>query len=158
LLVTELKKEPLVREIEKMGEPQEDMVCQKLKSVVGSNSQPRTLGHMKKFINLEARQSTLESSYKEAREKCVRKIKRCIYALGLSFNIIHTPYWKELIEKVGSFGIALKQPSPYEISTRVLKAEVEDINKIKASHMAAWKKYDARWCQMDGRIGRVGVW
>ena len=45
------------------------------------------------------------------------------------------------IEEVGSFGIGLKQPSPYEISTRVLKAEVEDIDKIKATHMTTWKQY-----------------
>ena len=46
-----------------------------------------------------------------------------------------------MIEVVGSFGIGLKQPSSYEISTQVLKAEVEDIDKIKATHMAAWKQY-----------------
>jgi len=70
-----------------MGESQEDVVSQELQSAAGSNSQPRTLGPMNKFINLEARQSTLESSYKKkAREKCVRKIRRCIYALGLSHN------------------------------------------------------------------------
>ena len=41
-----------------------------------------------------------------------------------------------MIEDVRSFGIGLKQPSSYEISTRVLKAEVEDVDKIKATHMA----------------------
>jgi len=120
-----------------MGEPQEDVVSQELESAAGSNSQPWTRGPMNKFINLEARQSTLESSYREAREKYVRKIGRCVYALGLLFNIIQTPYWKEMIEKVGSFRVGLKQPSPYEISTQVLKVEVEDIDKIKATHMTA---------------------
>jgi len=56
---------------------------------------------MKKIINLETRQSTLESSCKKgAREKCVRKVKGCIYALGLLFNIIQIIYWKEIIEEV----------------------------------------------------------
>ena len=109
-----------------MGESHEDVVSQALKNATGSNSQPRTFGPMNKFINLEPRQLTLESSYKEEREKYVRKIERCIYALRLPFNIIQTPYWKKMIEEVGLFGIGLKQPSPYEISTRVLKAEVED--------------------------------
>jgi len=66
---------------------------------------------MYKFINLETRQSTLESSYKEAREKCARKSERCIHylgfhltSLGLPFNITQTPYWKEMIEEVRSFG------------------------------------------------------
>jgi len=91
---------------------------------------------MNKFINLEARKSTLESSYKKVvREKCVRKIARCIYTLGLPFNIIQTPFWMEMIEDVGLFGIGLKQPSLYEIRTQVIKAEVEDIDKIKATHM-----------------------
>ena len=35
------------------------------------------------------------------------------------------------------YGIGLKQPFPYEIRAQVLKAEVEDINKIKTTHMAA---------------------
>jgi len=30
-----------------------------------------------------------------------------------------------------------EQPSPYEIRTRVFKAEVEDIDMIKATHMSA---------------------
>ena len=66
LLATKLEKESLVREIGRMREPQKDVVSQE--SAVGSNSKPRTLGPMNKFINLEARQSTLESSCKEARE------------------------------------------------------------------------------------------
>ena len=47
-----------------------------------------------------------------------------------------------MIEEIESFGIGLKQPSPYEISTRVIKTEVEDIHKIKVTHMAAWKQYE----------------
>jgi len=100
MLVTKLENESLVYEIGRMGESQEDVVNQELESAAGSNSQPQTIGPMNKFINLEARQSTLESSYREAREKYVRKIGRCVYALGLLFNIIQTPYWKEMIEKV----------------------------------------------------------
>ena len=111
---------------------------------------------MNKFINLEGCQSTLESFSKEAREKHLRKITRCIDALGLPFNIIQTPYWKEMLEKVGLFGICLKQPSPYELRTRVLKAELEDIDKIKATHMAAWKEYGCT-VMSDGRIRIVGT-
>ena len=112
LLATRLKKESLLCEIGRMGEPQEDVVSQEMESTIGNNSQPRIFDPMNKFINLEARQSTLESSYKEAREKCARKIARsilessykearekcvgkiarCIYTLELSFNIIQTSY------------------------------------------------------------------
>ena len=68
LLVTEVKKkESIIREIGRMGESEEDVISQELQSVARSNSQPRTLGPMNKFINLEARQSTLKSSYKEAK-------------------------------------------------------------------------------------------
>ena len=50
----------------------------------------------------------------------------------------------------------MKQPSPYEISTRVLKAEVEDIDKIKATHMTVWKQYGCmmmsdRWTDRKSR-------
>ena len=117
------------------------MIIQELESATGSKSQPQTHDPMNKFINLEARQSTLESSYKEAREKCVRKIGRFIYVLGLSFNIIQTSYWKEMREEVRLFGIGFKQLSLYEISTRILKAEGENIDEIKATHMMAWKQY-----------------
>ena len=51
-----------------------------------------------------------------------------------------------MIEELGSFGIGLKQPSPYEISTRVLKAEVVE----------AWKQYEYtvmldRWIDRKSR-------
>ena len=84
-----------------------------------------------------------------------QEIGRCIYALWLPFNIIPPSYWKEMIEEVGSFGIGLKQPSLYEISIQVLKTEVDDINKIKATHMTAWKEYG---CTMmsDGWTDRKG--
>ena len=42
-----------------------------------------------------------------------------------------------MIEEVRSFEICLKQLSPYETSTQVLKVEVEDIDKIKATQIAA---------------------
>ena len=52
-----------------------------------------------------------------------------------------------MIEEVGSFGIGLKQSSLYEISTWVLKIEVEDTDKIKMTHMAEaiWMHGDIGW-------------
>ena len=85
----------------------------------------------------------------------MRKIERCIYALGLSFDIIQTPYWKEIIEEIGSIGIGLKQLSPCKISTQILKAEIEDIGKIKATHMTAWKEYGCT-VMVDGWTDRKG--
>ena len=83
----------------------------------------------------------------------LRKIVRYIYANEFPVNIIQASYWKKMIEEVGAFGLSLKQPSFSEIRTHVLKAEIEDIDKIKAIHMAAWKKYR---CTMmsDGRTDR----
>jgi hypothetical protein len=126
LLATELEKKKrmeLVRDIGRMSEPQEDVIAQELESVAGSNSQSWTLEAMNKYFNPEVRQSTLESALKEGREKCVRKIARCIYALGLPFNIIQTPYWKEMIHEVGTLRLGFKQPNPYKIRTRVCRTK-----------------------------------
>jgi len=65
--------------------------------------------------------------------------KNCMMHLckWASIYIIQTLYWKEMIEEVGAIGLGLKQLSPYEITTRVLKTEVEDIYMIKMTNMAA---------------------
>ena len=41
-----------------------------------------------------------------------------------------------------SICVGLKATIPYEIRTRVLKAKVDDIDKIKATYMMAWKQYE----------------
>jgi len=54
------------------------------------------------------------------------------------------------------FRRGLKQSSPYEISTWVLKAEVENIDMIKVTYMGTWKEYrfmviSDRWMDRKGR-------
>ncbi|XP_020271472.1 uncharacterized protein LOC109846637 [Asparagus officinalis] len=140
------KKAALVRSIGRMEDSHshvEDAESQELESGQGSNAQQsRSFGPLDTFVNVQGRQTTMENRYKiEQRDEVVQKIGRCIFANGLSFNLLSSPYWREMVDVIGKFGPGLKQPSPYEIRTRVLKKEVEGIDSIKAKHKAAWEKY-----------------
>ena len=67
----------------------------------------------------------------------VAKIGRCLYANGLPFKLVNSPHLIEMIEEIGGFGMGLKQPSIYELRTRVLSGgAINDV--IKATHVKAW--------------------
>lgn len=46
-----------------------------------------------------------------------------------------------MIKAIENFGFSLIQPSLCEIRMQLLKAEVENIDKIREKYMTVWEKY-----------------
>ena len=46
-----------------------------------------------------------------------------------------------MVEEIGKFGMGLKQPSMYELRTRVLKTKEQSTDAIKATHMKVWYQF-----------------
>ena len=79
----------------------------------------------------------------------VAKIGRCLFANSFPFNLVNSSYWREMVEEIGKLGTGMKQPSMYKLRTRVLKAEVQGIDAIKATYMEAWEQF-GRTLMSDG--------
>ncbi|KAI8543885.1 hypothetical protein RHMOL_Rhmol08G0253400 [Rhododendron molle] len=103
---------------------------------------PKPRGPMDKFATSEARQSTLNSKWKQdERKEVCRKIGRFIFARALPFNTVNDPYWAIAVEGIANYGPGFKPPSMHELRTWVLKDEVDDINRMMEEHKKAWKEH-----------------
>ncbi|XP_008221800.1 PREDICTED: uncharacterized protein LOC103321750 [Prunus mume] len=105
-------------------------------------AQPKSKGPMDRFVTLEARQSTLNSAYKqEERKEVCRKIGRFFFSRALPFNIVNDPFWLPMVEGIAAYGVGFKPPSMHELRTWILKEEVGYINTMIEEHKKAWAEY-----------------
>ncbi|CAL2278771.1 unnamed protein product [Prunus armeniaca] len=105
-------------------------------------AQPKSKGPMDRFVTLEARQSTLNSAYKqEERKEVCRKIGCFFFSRALPFNIVNDPFWLPVVEGIAAYGVGFKPPSMHELRTWILKEEVGDINTMMEEHKKAWAEY-----------------
>ncbi|CAL8153282.1 unnamed protein product [Prunus armeniaca] len=105
-------------------------------------AQPKSKGPMDRFVTLEARQSTLNSAYKqEERKEVCRKIGRFFFSRALPFNIVNDPFWLPMVEGIAAYGVGFKPPSMHELRTWILKEEVGDINTMMEEHKKARAEY-----------------
>lgn len=67
----------------------------------------------------------LESSFQnEARDIADQTIARCLYANGLSFNVVHSPYWQYMVRIVNEAPKGFNGPGYEKIHTSLLNDEV----------------------------------
>ncbi|VVA41105.1 PREDICTED: LOW QUALITY PROTEIN, partial [Prunus dulcis] len=105
-------------------------------------AQSKSKGPMDRFVTSEARQSTLNSTYKqEERKEVCRKIGRFFFSRALPFNIVNDPFWLPMVEGIAAYGVGFKPPSMHELRTWILKEEVGDINTMMEEHKKAWAEY-----------------
>lgn len=58
-----------------------------------------------------------------AREEVDSRVARCIYACGLPFNVVLSPYWQEMIREVNKAPQGYKGPNYKKVRTQLLKNE-----------------------------------
>eukprot|EP00253_Pinus_taeda_P034430 PITA_34430 len=65
----------------------------------------------------------------QAREKTDSKVARCIYACGIPFNVVLSPYWKDMIREINNAPQGYNRPNYERVRTQLLQNEdpVEDI-------------------------------
>ena len=75
----------------------------------------------------------------EARELVDEEIARCLYANGLPFNLVRSPYWKEMV------AVILRAPADYispryeKVCTTLLQKEKISIDKTLQPIRTSWK-------------------
>ena len=97
----------LIHSIGRMSETSEEVVSL---GIDENSLASRTAGQLDNFVAPQPQQTTIENRYKkEERELVVAKIGSCLYANGLPFNLVNNPYWIEMVEEIGKFGMDLKK-------------------------------------------------
>ena len=68
----------------------------------------RNLGPLEKALNLQSREDTDQS------------IVRCLYANGISFNVVRSPYWQEMVRSINEAPKGYKSPGYEKVHTTLL--------------------------------------
>eukprot|EP01018_Ginkgo_biloba_P009837 Gb_26532 [translate_table: standard] len=68
------------------------------------------------------------------REDVNSRFARCIYACGISFNVVRSPYWQDMVRAINDGPKGYKTPSFEKVRTTLKKSLVEQsIEPIRAS-------------------------
>eukprot|EP01018_Ginkgo_biloba_P009952 Gb_24212 [translate_table: standard] len=71
------------------------------------------------------------------REDVDSRVARCIYAWGISFNVVRSPYWQDMVRAINDGPKGYKTPSLEKVQTTLLTKEkslvAQSIEPIRAS-------------------------
>ena len=74
----------------------------------------------------------------QAREETDSRVARCIYACGIPFNVVRSPYWQDMIRAVNKAPQGYKGPNYEKVRTQLLKNEKELVEDILAPIRSSW--------------------
>ena len=81
----------------------------------------------------------LEKSFNnDAREIADAAVAQCIYANGLPFNLVRSPYWAKMIKAVNEAPKEFKSPGYEKIRTTLLSAQKLDLEAKLAPIRDSW--------------------
>jgi hypothetical protein len=76
----------------------------------------------------------------QGREEVESRVARAIYACGIPFNVVRSPYWQDLVRAINTAPQGFKGPNYEKLRTVLLKKErqlLEDVLKPIRSSWAA---------------------
>ncbi|XP_028801342.1 uncharacterized protein LOC114756562 [Neltuma alba] len=86
------------------------------------------------------KQKTMNEMVKD-RELVIQDICKCIYGNALSFNLVRSPLFIQMLKSVGEYGRGLKPPSYHEVRVSHLKKAVDKIQESLAKYKKEWEKW-----------------
>lgn len=109
--------------------------------VFGLNKQPNKfmMGAFIKSGTKGGQKNTLNTMLKPSRDDVCVSISRCFYANAIPFNLVNSPYFKDMCESIALFGKGLKLPTYYEVREKYLKREVETMQVHLQKYKESWK-------------------
>lgn len=66
----------------------------------------------------------------KSRDPLIQSICRFLYDIALPFNLVKSPLFVDMLEKVGEYSKCLKPPTYYEARITFLKKEVENVVQL----------------------------
>ncbi|XP_057858497.2 uncharacterized protein LOC131067485 [Cryptomeria japonica] len=83
----------------------------------------------------------LERAFKnDAREIADQSVGRCLYANGLSFNVVQSPYWQDMLRKVNEATQGYTGPGYEKVCSTLLAKEVKNLENALAPIRNSWKQ------------------
>jgi hypothetical protein len=92
---------------------------------------------------------------KEERDEVNMHVANFFYECRIPLNAINSRNLEIMCEAIGQYGPGYRPPSYHEVRVPLLGKVVEQINKIKEKHEAAWKQYGCT-LMSDGWTDRRG--
>ncbi|CAD6244751.1 unnamed protein product [Miscanthus lutarioriparius] len=93
---------------------------------------------------------------KEERDEVNMHVANFFYECGIPFNAINSRSFEIMCEAIGQYGPGYKPPSFHEVRVPWLGKAVEQTNKLKEKHEAAWKQYGCT-LMSDGWTDKRGL-
>eukprot|EP01018_Ginkgo_biloba_P023395 Gb_41608 [translate_table: standard] len=73
------------------------------------------------------------------REDVDSRVARCIYACGISFNVVRSPYWQDMVRAINDGHKGYKTPSFEKVQTTLLTKEKSLMEKTVEPIRASWQ-------------------
>eukprot|EP00253_Pinus_taeda_P018744 PITA_18744 len=77
----------------------------------------------------------------QAREEIDSRATRCIYACGIPFNVVRSPYWQDMIRAINKAPQGYKGPNYEKVRTQRLKNEKELVEDILSPIHSSWSSF-----------------
>ena len=77
----------------------------------------------------------------QAREETDSRVARCIYACGITLNVVRSPYWQDMIREINKAPQGYKGPNYEKVRTQLLKNEKELVEDILAPILSSWSSF-----------------
>eukprot|EP00253_Pinus_taeda_P002383 PITA_02383 len=74
----------------------------------------------------------------QPREETDSRVVRCIYACGIPFNVVRSPYWQDMIRSINKAPQGYEGPNYEKVRTQLLKNEKELVEDILAPIRSSW--------------------
>ena len=77
----------------------------------------------------------------QAKEEANSRVARCIYACGIPFNVVCSPYWQDMIREVNKAPQGYKGPNYEKVRTQLLKNEKDLVEDILSPILSSWSSF-----------------
>ena len=74
----------------------------------------------------------------QAREEANSRVARCIYACGIPFNVVRSPYWQDMIRAINKAPQGYKGPNYEKVRAQLLKNEKDLVEDVLSPIRSSW--------------------
>ncbi|RDX85556.1 hypothetical protein CR513_33239, partial [Mucuna pruriens] len=93
----------------------------------------------KEWASKVVKQKTINEICKD-RDIAIQEICNCIYGNALSFNLVRSPLFVQMLKVVGEYAKGLKPPTYHEVRISFLKKMIDNIHKSLDKYKGEWEK------------------
>jgi hypothetical protein len=109
--------------------------------VQGSASKPPIPSRSAVVTNKRPSLGPLEAAFNnQGREVADEHVARCIYANGLAFNLVRSPYWQQMIKAVNEAPKGYKSPGYEKVRTTLLSSEKQSVDRQLQAIRDTWNE------------------